>query len=75
MSYLRYMDLLAYSGVQHILCGSFSFVCLRLVCLMLVVSLVCPFLIAHSVFSSVYFKLTIYDCIKKNFHGFMDNIL
>ena len=32
MSYLRYMCLLAYSGVHHILCCVFCFVCLRLVC-------------------------------------------
>jgi hypothetical protein len=31
MSYLRYLCLLAYSGVQHILCCVLCFVCLRLV--------------------------------------------
>ena len=31
MSYLRYLCLLAYSGVQHILCCVFCFVCLPLV--------------------------------------------
>jgi len=31
MSYLHYMRLLAYSGVQHILCCIFCLVCLRLV--------------------------------------------
>jgi len=31
MSYLRYMFLFAYSGVQHICCYAFCFVCLRLV--------------------------------------------
>ena len=34
MSYLRYLCLLAYSSVQHILCF-FLFVCVRLVCPML----------------------------------------
>ena len=57
MSYLRYLCLFVYSGVQHILCSVFfGFVCLRLVFVfpMLPVSLDCLFLIAHSVFSSVY---------------------
>ena len=31
LSYLRYLCLFAYSGVQHILCCVFCFVCLRLV--------------------------------------------
>jgi hypothetical protein len=31
MSYLRYLCLLAYSCVQHILCCVFCFTCLRLV--------------------------------------------
>jgi hypothetical protein len=31
MSYLRYLCLLTYSGVQHILCCVSCFVCLRLV--------------------------------------------
>ena len=52
MSYLRYLCLFVYSGVQHILC--FCFVCLRLVYLMLPVSLDCPLLIVLSVFSNVY---------------------
>ena len=30
LSYLRYLCLFAYSGVQHILCCVFCFVCLRL---------------------------------------------
>ena len=42
MSYLRYLRLFVYIGVQHILC----FVFLRLVCPMLPVSLDFPFLIA-----------------------------
>jgi hypothetical protein len=51
MSYLRYLCLFAYCGVQHILrCFSSS---------MLPVSLDCPFLIAPSVFSNVYFLNTI----------------
>ena len=45
MSDLRYLCLLAYSGVKHFLC---------LVCPMLPVSLDCLFLIATSVFSNVY---------------------
>ena len=52
MSYLPYLCLFVYSGVQHILC--FCFVCLRLVYLMLPVSLDCPLLIVLSVFSNVY---------------------
>ena len=51
MSYKRYFCLLAYSGVQHILC----FVFLRLVYPMLPVSLDCSFVcITPAVFSNVY---------------------
>jgi hypothetical protein len=32
MSYLRFLCLFAYNGVQHILCCVFCLVCLRLVC-------------------------------------------
>ena len=52
--YLRYFYVLALSGGQHILCCFFYFVCLRLVCPMLQVSLDCPFLIAPLLFSNVY---------------------
>ena len=52
MTYLCYLFLYAYSGVQNILCCVFVF--LRLMYPMLPVSLDCPFLIAPSVFSSVY---------------------
>ena len=55
MSNLCYMCLFALSGVQHILCGVFCSVCLRLMPPMLTVSLDCPFFIAPSVFSNVYF--------------------
>ena len=53
---LRYLCFFAYNGVQHILCWVFVlfvFV-LYFVCPMLSVSLDCPFLIAHTVFSNVY---------------------
>ena len=49
MSYLRYLYLFAYNDVLHILCCVFCFVCHRLVCRMLPVSLDCPFLIVPSV--------------------------
>ena len=49
MSYLSYLCLLAHSGVQHILCCVFCFVCLRLVHPRLPVSLDCPLLIDSSV--------------------------
>ena len=52
MSYLRYLCLFSYSGVQHILC-CFCFIYLDLVYPMLPVSLDCPYLIAPSVFSNV----------------------
>jgi hypothetical protein len=57
VSYLHYLCLFAYSGVQHILrCGFFFFVfVLCLVYPMLPVSLDCSFLIASSVFSNGYF--------------------
>ena len=42
MSYLRYLRLFVYNGVQHLLCCVFCFVCL--VYNMLTVSLDCPFL-------------------------------
>ena len=54
MFYLRYLCLLANSGVQHILCCVFVLCFLRLVYPMLLVSADCPFLIAPSVFSNVY---------------------
>ena len=50
MSYLRYLCLLAHSGVKHFLC---------LVCPMLPVSLDCPFLIVPSAFSKVYVFINI----------------
>ena len=50
MSYLLYLCLFVYSGVQHILC----FVFLSLVYPMLPVSLNCLFLIAPSVFFNFY---------------------
>ena len=61
MSYLRYLCLFAYSGIQHILCCGFVlfvFV-LCLVFTMLPVSMDCPFLIAPSVFSNVSFKFNL----------------
>ena len=57
---MSYICLLAHSGVQHILCC--VFLSLRLLCPMLPVSLDCPFLIAHSVFSNVYLDLNIALC-------------
>jgi len=48
MSYLRYLCLLAYSDVQHIL----FFLCI--VFPMLQVSLDCPLLLSSFVFSNVY---------------------
>jgi hypothetical protein len=54
MSYLRYMCLFTYSGVQHIMCCVFALFLLRLVYPMFPVSLDCPFLIVPSVFSNVY---------------------
>jgi hypothetical protein len=53
MSYLRYLCLFAYSGVQHIL----FYVFIRIVYTMLPVYLDCPLLIAPSVFS----RLSIVD--------------
>ena len=54
MSYLRYLCLLAHSDVQHILCC--VFVSFFFVLYDLVESFSdCPFLIAPSVFSNVYF--------------------
>ena len=47
---LRYMCLFAHSGVQRILCCVF----VLFVFVLLLASLDCPFLIASSVFSSVY---------------------
>jgi hypothetical protein len=50
LHYLRYLCLLVYSGVHHMLCCVF----LRIVYPMLPVSPDCPFLIAPSVFSNVW---------------------
>ena len=52
MSYLRYLCLFAHSGVRLILCCVLFFFVLLLS--MLPVSLDCPFLIAHLVFSNIY---------------------
>ena len=54
MSYLCYLCLFGNSGIQHIFCGVFPCF-LRLVYPMLSIFLDCPFLIAPSVFSNVYF--------------------
>ena len=48
MSYIGYLCLFAYSGVQHVL--RFVLLCLRIARPMLPVSLECPFLIATAVF-------------------------
>jgi hypothetical protein len=61
ISYLRYLCFFAHSGVQHILCSVF----VLFFFVLLSVSLDCPFLIAPSVFASVY----IYqgkDTLRKN---------
>ena len=59
MSYVGY--LFAHSGVQHILCCVFCFVCRRLVYPMLSVSLYCLFLICHFGFIlTCIFKLLLY---------------
>jgi len=57
MSYLHYLCLFVYSGVQHIMCCIFAL--FHPVYPMLPVSLECPFLIATSIFSNVYFFLHI----------------
>ena len=59
MFYLRCLCLLAYRGVQHILCcvSCFFIFVLCFVFPMLPVSMDCSFLIASSVFSNVYFQL------------------
>jgi hypothetical protein len=49
MSYLSYLCLLAYSGVQHILCCVFA--CIFFV--LLPVFLDCPFMIGPSVFPAI----------------------
>ena len=61
MSYLRYLCLFGYNGVQYILCCVFVF--LRLVYPMLPVSLDCPFLIAPSVLSNIYFTYLTSDTV------------
>jgi len=50
MSYLRYLCLFTYSGVQHILCCVFALFFL----VWLRVSLDCQFLVAPSVFLSIF---------------------
>jgi hypothetical protein len=52
MSYLHYLCLFVYSGIQYILCC--AFVLFFFVYYMLQVSLDCSFLIAPSVFSNIY---------------------
>jgi hypothetical protein len=54
MSFLRYLCLFAYSGVQHILSCVFCFVCLRLMCPVLPVSPDCTVCITLSVLSRIF---------------------
>ena len=59
MSYLRYLCLFAYSGIQHVLCGVFSSSCGPYVASFSGLSIFdCPFL---SVLSNVYFRIEIYS--------------
>ena len=53
MSYLRYLCLFAYRGVQHIKC-CVCFVYFRFVYIVWPVSMDCPCVIAPSAFSNVY---------------------
>ena len=71
MSYLCYLCLFAYSVVQHILCCGF----LHPVYPMLPVSLDCPFFIAHSVFSNVYYEVFSMIFISKFRHQCWSNHL
>jgi hypothetical protein len=57
MSYLCYLCLFAYSGVQPHIVLCFWLACLRLVCPLLPVSLDCQFVIAPSIFSNVYIAI------------------
>jgi hypothetical protein len=68
MSYLRYLCLFAFSDVQHMLCCVFIWFFFVLCTLILPVSLDCPFLIAPSVLSNIYFlwKFWILGQRKKN---------
>jgi hypothetical protein len=64
MSYLRFVCLLAYSGVQHISCCVFALFFIVL-CATGAVSLDSPFLTDPSVFSNVYFnerKIIWFNC-------------
>jgi hypothetical protein len=56
VSYLCHLCLLAYSGVQHILCCVFVLFFFVFVYPMLTVSPDCLFLIAYSVFSNIYLE-------------------
>ena len=62
MSYLCYLCLFVYSFVQHILCCVF----LPPVYPMLPVSLDCPFFIAHSVFTNVYYEVFSMICFQSS---------
>ena len=53
-TYLRYVYLLAHSGVQTHIVLCFCFVCRRLICPVVPVSLDFPFLIASLILSDVY---------------------
>ena len=72
MSYLRYLCLLTYSGVQHILCYAFVlffFVLCTLCCQFLWI--VHLFLIVFSVFSSVYLLSKYHDSFNKYCRTFL----
>jgi hypothetical protein len=64
LSYLRYLCLLAHSGVQYRLCYVFRFVFLRLAYYMLAVSLIvyifdCPFDVLKPLFSGIRVALSL----------------
>ena len=65
--YLRYLCVLAYSGVQHILCCVFV-----LFVFVLPFSLDCPFLFASSVFSNVYLQMFFHNYMTKLFTCYSD---
>jgi hypothetical protein len=57
MPYLRYLSLLEYSGIKHILCCVFALFFSVLCILKCLFFLDCPYFIASSVFSNVYVSL------------------
>ena len=74
VSYLRYFCLFAHSGVQHILCCVFVLFFFVLCTLCYQFLWIVLFLIAHSIFSDVYFRATVRSNQRNGIRCFSDKL-